>query len=538
MFRKSWIRPALTGLVISGLLGCGGGGGGSGSSGDSGGTGGPSAALPADTTGTLYGQILARGSRAPLRHVAVTAGGQTVSTGPDGSYLLTNLPLGRTRVTLQAAGHVEDSFFADLNASLGRQRISRELHAVGTRQSFNPAAAQVLQDNRSLARVSLPANALVSPTGAAPVGSVTVEVTHNDPGPDGDPTSLPGDYQSASGAVQFYGAATFTFRDAQGQRLNLAAGQSAGIRIPGATGATGLPASPPLFHFNQGSGLWVPEGQATLRGAGATAYYEGTVTHFSTWGAGAAFNRISVSGRVVDEFGDAMAGVRVYSVGTDYTGSAQATTDASGHFSVYAKPSANIVLFAVANDGESPERALLTSTTDIALPAALVLPALTRARVTLGAPSVNSVTSTCCNVPDVQASFVVSGVNPSRVTVLSARWELGHSVPLTCVATATSYNCTGAGTISTVQWLVHWNPADRGGYLAMQLAGRAGDLTGTLGFKASVHYQTSDDPRTAQPLGDGSPSVTFGVVLVLDLQDAATGTVHTVRSQPATVTAN
>ena len=99
----------------------------------------------------------------------------------------------------------------------------------------------------------------------------------------------------------------------------------------------------------------MPEGQATLRGAGATAYYEGTVTHFSTWGAGAAFNRISVSGRVVDEFGDAMAGVRVYSVGTDYTGSAQATTDASGHFSVYAKPSANIVLFAVANDGESPK---------------------------------------------------------------------------------------------------------------------------------------------------------------------------------------
>ena len=99
MFRKSWIRPALTGLVISSLLGCGGGGGGSGSSGDSGGTGGPSAALPADTTGTLYGQILARGSRAPLRHVAVTAGGQTVCTGPDGSYLLTNLPSGRRRFT-------------------------------------------------------------------------------------------------------------------------------------------------------------------------------------------------------------------------------------------------------------------------------------------------------------------------------------------------------------------------------------------------------------------------------------------------------
>jgi hypothetical protein len=537
MFRKSWLRPALTGMLVSSLLGCGGGGGGSGSTGDSGASS-PATALPADTTGTLYGQLVARGSRAPLANAKVTAGGQTVSTGPDGSYLLTNLPLGRTRVTLQAAGHAEDSFFAELNASLGRQRIGRELFAVGLRQSFNPAIAQVLQDSGSLARVSLPANALVGPAGAAPVGAVTLELTRNDPGPDADPTSLPGDHQSASGSVQFYAAATFTFRDAAGQRLNLAAGQSAAIRIPVATSPTALPASSPLYSFNESSGLWVQEGQATLQGVGAAAYYEGTVTHFSTWSAAAPYSRVSVSGRVVDEFGDAMAGVRVVSVGTDYIGSAQTTTDAAGRFSVFAKPSANIVLFAVANDGESPERALVTSTTDASLPAALVLPALSRARVTLGAPSVSSVASTCCNVPDVEAPFVVSGVNPSRVTVLSARWELGHSVPLTCVATATSYNCTGAGTLSTVQWLVHWNPADRGGYLAMQVAGRAGELTGTLGFKASVHYQTSDDPRTAQPLGDGSPSVTFGVVLVLDLQDSATGTVHTVRSQPVTVTAN
>ena len=113
-----------------------------------------------------------------------------MTTGPDGSYVLTNLPLGTTRVTLQAAGHADDSFSADLNANLGRQRISRELHAVGYQQSFNPGSAQVLQDSTSVARLSLPANALVSASEAAPVGTVTLGLTRNDPGPDSDPTTL------------------------------------------------------------------------------------------------------------------------------------------------------------------------------------------------------------------------------------------------------------------------------------------------------------------------------------------------------------
>lgn len=536
MIRNYWIRPTLIGLLLCSLLGCGGGGGGN-EDGKASDAGGLAVALPPDTTGSLFGKLGGRGSKTPLAGATVSAAGQTVRAGPDGSYLLKNLPLGRTQVTVQAAGHADDSFVADLNASLGRQRIDRALHSAYP-QRFNPAVTQLLQDATSLAQVSLPANALVGASNAAPIGAVTLEVARNDPGPDSDPTRLPGDFQSANGAVQFYGAATFTFRDVNGHRLNLAAGQSASIRIPVATSPTALPASSPLYYFDERSGLWVQEGQATLRGAGPSAYYEGTVTHFSTWSAAAPQPRISLSGRVVDEFGEVMAGVRVYAVGVDYIGSAQTTTDAAGRFSVFAKPSASIVLFAVTNDGESPELAMNTSDAAGTLPAPLVLPALSRARVTLGVPTVSMASSsTCCNVPDVQASFAVTGVSSVRVKVLSARWELGHNLPLTCVATATSYDCTGHGTIATDKWLVHWNRDDRGGYLATQLAGLPGELTGTLGFKASVHYRTSDQPDLAKPLGDGTGGVTFGAVLLLDLQDAATGRVLTVRSQPVTVSA-
>lgn len=528
-----WIRPALLAVLVSSLLGCGGSGGG----GESSDATGLAVAMPPDTAGSLFGRIVTRGSEVPLPGVTVRASGQSVTTGPDGSYLLSQLPLGRTLVTLAAPGHADDAFVADLNASLGRQRIGRQLHAVGQRLSFDPATAQLLQDPRSTARVSLPANALVGAEGAAPVGPVTMDVTLNDPGPDSDPTALPGDGQAATGAVQFFGAATYTFHDANGRPLNLAAGRSASIRIPAATSPTTLPATASLHHFDPSSGRWVQEGQASRVGAGVGAYFEGTVTHFSTWAAAAPHDRISLTGRVVDEFGLPMPGVRVFAVGVDHIGSGQTTADASGHFSVFAKPSARLVVFAVSNDGESPELPVTTTSASAELPAALVLPALSRARLALGAPTVGLSSSTCCSVSDVRASFAVTGVSPTRVRVLSARWELGHNVPQTCVGTATGYACTGPGTLATERWLVHLNPADRGGYLSMQIAGRPGELTGTLGFQASVHFQSSDEPLTAVPLGNGSPGVTFSVVLVLDLQDAATGTVLTVRSQPVIVSA-
>ena len=134
----------------------------------------------------------------------------------------------------------------------------------------------------------------------------------------------------------------------------------------------------------------------------------------------------------------------------------------------------------------------------------------------------------------MQVPFSVSGVSPTRVRVQSARWELGHNFPLTC---GTARGCPGSGSPVTAKYVVWVNPADRGGYLALQVAGDAGALTGTLQFGASAHDRTLDVPDLAEPLGDDL-SVTFGAVLVLDLQDSATGQILTVRSQAITVTAN
>ena len=56
---------------------------------------------------------------------------------------------------------------------------------------------------------------------------------------------------------------------------------------PAAPRAPTLPATFPLYHLNETTGRWTQEGTATLQTDPATGakYYEGTVSHFSTWNA-------------------------------------------------------------------------------------------------------------------------------------------------------------------------------------------------------------------------------------------------------------
>src|SRR5690606_9683015 len=115
---------------------------------------------------------------------------------------------------------------------------------------------------------------------------------------------------------------TATFTDAAGEDLQLAAGQIATIRIPVAAARAGnTPASIPLFYFDQTAAIWREEGSASL--SDDASYYEGTVTHFSSWNADIIYQTVMVSGRVVDELGHPVVGASIYSQGQDYIGSSR-----------------------------------------------------------------------------------------------------------------------------------------------------------------------------------------------------------------------
>lgn len=249
----------------------------------------------------------------------------TASTGADGRFALTLDAATPAVLKVQKTGYAS-SFRAAAAASDNATVADRVLLLpVASTQTFDPTQAAVLRVPGSPARVELAASSLVREDGQPISGSPTVALTPIDPS--ADIGQMPGlMVDSASGVpIESLGALTIEFTDASGAPLNLASGQTATIRTPAtpAAGAT-LPATFPLYHLNETTGRWTQEGTASLQTDPATGarYYEGTVTHFSTWNADRVIERAGVNFKAASGgLGCVVpAGLRVVSRGVDYNG--------------------------------------------------------------------------------------------------------------------------------------------------------------------------------------------------------------------------
>lgn len=359
------IRAALMVVLVAALGACGGGGGG----------GKPDPVPP--SVGTVTGTVSSVAGT-PLANVAVASGGRNTTTAADGRYSLTDVPVGdRVVVSYTLAGHVTGH--ATLSVAKDAQVLaSPRLLPVATTQMVDAAAGGTVAVAGTPAQVVLPAGGLVGAGGAAASGQVTVAVTPIDPAT--DPASMPGNFTAAGGGgatttIESFGALNVDLRDAAGQPLNLAAGQSATIRIPLATRSAGAPTTIPLYWFNEQTGLWVQEGTATLQGSAPDQYYEGTVSHFSTWNADQPMETIFVNGCVQDGAGARVQGVWVHSEGVDYSGGDIEPTNAQGDFRVGMRRGGKASIY-----GQTPATSTNVvvagpSQVDITLPACLVLAA-------------------------------------------------------------------------------------------------------------------------------------------------------------------
>ena len=333
--------------------------------------------VPVATTGSISGTVVVSSTGAALAGVAVTAAGRTASTAADGSYTLTDVPPSDGAVIAFAlAGHARSVLTVPV-ASAATARANARLTPVGATQSFAAATAATITVAGSAAQVSLPAAGLVTASGAAATGTVTVEVTPINPAT--NPANMPGNYtaQAPGGGaptpIESFGALNVTMKDAAGNALNLGAGKTATLRIPMATRSASAPATIALFYFNETSGLWVQEGTATLAGTAPNQYYEGTVSHFTTWNADQVIDTIRVLGCVQDSAGAKVAGAEVTSYGSDYSGRDSVFSNANCDFAVAIRRGgvANIVA-QVGNRSSSPAR-VGPSQVDIVLGSALVL---------------------------------------------------------------------------------------------------------------------------------------------------------------------
>jgi uncharacterized protein YfaP (DUF2135 family) len=304
-------------------------------------------AVPA--LGTLTGRAVDSATTLGVPDVRVSVGTLTTTTDASGAFSISGVPAAeRVTVRFEAATHAESARIARV-AATGTTDVQARLVRVGATLSVDIASGGAVTMPASTARVQLAAASVQRADGSVPSGAMQVQITPIDPA--SDTAVMPGDFTTTVAGVAMpidsFGALTVRLSDANGAALNLRAGQSATIRIPLASRDPNPPATIPLFYFDASSGRWVQEGTATLAGSGANRYYEGSVSHFSTWNADQVSNTVQVTGCVADAAGNRVAGATVGSDGVDYSGTSSTTTDSAGNFTISSRLNSSATLVAL-----------------------------------------------------------------------------------------------------------------------------------------------------------------------------------------------
>ena len=298
------------------------------------------------TTGTVTGVVASNATGTPISGATVTLGTSTATTGADGSYSIAGVAAtDRAVVNISANTFAPGSKITAVFAG-DTSRVDASLLPVAyTATLTSLSTQQTVAVPSSSATVVLPANSLKTASNTSPSGNISVSVTPIDPSSNAQ--IMPGDYSTNdSGQIESYGAMDVSMRDATGAALNLASGSSSTVTIPVAASQISPPATMDMWYYNTTTGQWVKEGTLTLNGTAPNQYYQGTVTHFSTWNADYRYTTTCVTGKVVDASGNPVRNARVDSEGRGYNGTSTAYSAADGTFTIKIKPNSQAIISA------------------------------------------------------------------------------------------------------------------------------------------------------------------------------------------------
>lgn len=363
---RLWVLCALAGAVLAGCFG----GDGDGDDDSSGTTPTPPAVL-----GTVSGRVQSAADGSAVAGATVDVAGVRATTAADGSFTL-QAPVGaRSVARVEAPGFAPTVRITAVQEGQA-SALTAQLLPVAASAAVTVAAGADVTVPGTPALVRLPAAGLVRSDGGGAAATVTVSVTPINPALNA--ALMPGDFTAGSAeapqTIESFGAMQIDIRDAAGAAYNLAPNRTATLRIPLATRAPNPPATVPLFYMDTSTGRWVQEGTATLQGTGADRYYEGTVSHFSTWNADQVTETIRVTGCVRDANNQPVAGAQVSSDGIDYSGSSRAVTATDGSFIIPVKKGGVLTLAALTGDRLTNTLRVEAATTaaDATLPNCLV----------------------------------------------------------------------------------------------------------------------------------------------------------------------
>ncbi|MFH1051969.1 MAG: YCF48-related protein [bacterium] len=281
---------------------------------------GPSENNPIDTgKGILSGKVFdANGDG--VSGVLVECGGKTAFTNPLGEFKLTDIAGGNRKLV----NFTKDSYVSTQKivkiADMKLTYTEAALYRIGKTQTINTSAKSTVSYAGAI--VELPANGLVDTKGNLYSGNADVKFTYFNPTDARFNDAFPGDFAGVQSNGKEAPIESYGFIDVEinngNEKLQLAEGSPATVTMPiPAKLSANAPSSIPLWFYDTQKGKWIEYGVANKVGNS----YVGEVTHFSKINCDMPYSELSsVTGRVVDQDGNPLAGAWVKLTGVDFTG--------------------------------------------------------------------------------------------------------------------------------------------------------------------------------------------------------------------------
>ena len=266
----------------------------------------------------------------PIDGVTVISGTASVKTNAHGAFTLSsvNVVNGRSVVKFSKP----DGWYADVVRSV--EAKDGDVWEVSmpsvSGNNFDSSTGKLL--TRGGMKVDIPANSIKTTTEEAYTGNVSSRMAYLDPNDDNFSSMMPGGDLAATGYGEVdpsnpnpqlisYGMTSVELSKSQTEALQL--NGEATVTFPAPDGLQEHDKIP-LWGFNEETGLWEYEGEATKQADGT---YQGTVTHFSWHNLDYPEKRATVKVIVKNTAGNPVPFQKVI------VGQIQATTDANGEFS-------------------------------------------------------------------------------------------------------------------------------------------------------------------------------------------------------------
>lgn len=227
----------------------------------------------------------------PVSGATVTSGANTTTTDRYGVFRFNNISLSKTNGYVKVT---KQGYFPGMRTFI---TTAGRTHNVRIRLLPKTSAGNFSGTTGGTITISgggklvLPASAVTDASGNAYTGTVNVAMTWIDPTSPNLPDIIPGDLRGLTTnneerGLETYGMLGVEMTSMSGQTLKIASGKTAELSFPiPASMAGAAPATIDLWNFDEATGRWKQEGQATKSGN----YYIAQVSHFSFWNCDAPF---------------------------------------------------------------------------------------------------------------------------------------------------------------------------------------------------------------------------------------------------------